>query len=396
MNFIVFDDDQRDHLLPLTHTRPVADMLIGIQTLRERWARYFKASPSTYTQPHLRMKYPLIQGEDNLWVNGGLVASPEIWKEMQRLQPGEKLLQGSQLLAARSSQPLAQREALESFEERQTKVPVLIIKHLWDLFEMNDEVLRQDYADLTRNRSSQPLPEGVTCIGNDCFLEEGARVGAGTILNTESGPIYLGRDTEVMEGCLIRGPFALSQGAVLKMGAKIYGATSIGQGSKVGGELNNVLFFPNSNRSHDGFLGNSVIGEWCNLGADTNCSNLKNNYDIIKIWNEAQGEMVSTGTRFMGLVMGDHSKCGINTMFNTGTVVGVSCNLFGGGFPDKFIPSFSWGGAEKLVTYQFDKAIQTAERMMARRNQSLNGEEIEMYRNIFESTEMQRKRFTKK
>ncbi len=396
MNLILFDDLQRDQLLPLTHTRPVADILIGIRTLRERWADLFSTVPSTFTQAHLRAKYPLVQGEDNLWVNGALVADPELGKEIQQLRPGEKLLQGGLFLAARSHQPVHALEDFQSFEEKQTRTPIRIIQNLWDIFQGNDAVLRMDFERTTQNRISAPIPEGVVCIGDQCFLEDGARVGPGTVLNSQTGPIYLDRDAEIMEGCLVRGPLSLGQGAVVKMGAKIYGATSIGSGSKVGGELNNVVFFSHSNKSHDGFLGNSVIGEWCNLGADTNCSNLKNNYDIIKIWNEAREEMVSTGTRFMGLIMGDHSKCGINTMFNTGTVVGVSCNLFGGGFPDKFIPSFSWGGAEKLVTYQFDKAIQTAERMMARRNKSLNGDEIDMYRRLFEATEAQRKQFTKK
>lgn len=396
MNLILFDDLQRDQLLPLTHTRPVADILIGIRTLRERWADLFSTVPSTFTQAHLRAKYPLVQGEDNLWVNGALVADPELGKEIQQLRPGEKLLQGGLFLAARSHQPVHALEDFQSFEEKQTRTPIRIIQNLWDIFQGNDAVLRMDFERTTQNRVSAPIPEGVVCIGDQCFLEDGARVGPGTVLNSQTGPIYLDRDAEIMEGCLVRGPLSLGQGAVVKMGAKIYGATSIGSGSKVGGELNNVVFFSHSNKSHDGFLGNSVIGEWCNLGADTNCSNLKNNYDIIKIWNEAREEMVSTGTRFMGLIMGDHSKCGINTMFNTGTVVGVSCNLFGGGFPDKFIPSFSWGGAEKLVTYQFDKAIQTAERMMARRNKSLNGDEIDMYRRLFEATEAQRKQFTKK
>lgn len=397
MHYILFDDSQRDRLLPLTHTRPVAELFIGLWTQRQRWERYFEKPSSTLTLPHLQSKYPLIQGEDNRWVNASLIATPEVWAEINRLNPGEKLLKGHQLLAARSQgQTITRLEDFEAFTEKQSQSKILLLHRLWDLFQSNDEILRMDFDMQVRGRTAPPIPKGVTVIGDHYFFEEGARIAPGTILNTETGPIYLDKDAEIMEGCLIRGPLALGPGAVVKMGAKIYGATSIGPGSKVGGELNNVLFFAQSNKSHDGFLGNSVIGQWCNLGADTNCSNLKNNYDEIKIWDESLGEMVSTGTRFMGLIMGDHSKCGINTMFNTGTVVGVSCNLFGGGFPDKFIPSFSWGGADKLVTYRFEKALQTAERMMARRHQSLHGEEIELYRRLYEATESQRKQFTKK
>jgi UDP-N-acetylglucosamine diphosphorylase/glucosamine-1-phosphate N-acetyltransferase len=189
----------------------------------------------------------------------------------------------------------------------------------------------------------------------------------------------------VLEGVMIRGPLAVCGQAVIKMGAKIYGATTIGPGCKVGGEINNVVFFANSNKAHDGYLGNAVIGEWCNLGADTNCSNLKNNYSEIKIWDEAANKSVTTGLTFCGLLMGDHSKCAINSMFNTGTVVGVSCNIYGGGFPEKFIRSFSWGGVETTKPYDFNRAMETADRMMARRNKKLSGDEIEMYRHIFDN-----------
>lgn len=264
------------------------------------------------------------------------------------------------------------------------------LQQVWDIFSLNDNAIRADYKLITAGSNSAPVPAGVTVTGSDIFIEEGANVYPGTIINAQAGPVYIGKHTEVLEGTMIRGPLALCEQGVIKMGAKIYGATTIGPGCKVGGEINNTVFFANSNKAHDGYLGNAVIGEWCNLGADTNCSNLKNNYDEVKVWSEQQGALVATGLTFCGLLMGDHSKCGINTMFNTGTVVGVSANIYGGSFPDKFIPSFSWGGSEGMVTYKLDKAMETANRMMGRRNKTLSAAETEMYTHIFNNTAPQR------
>ncbi|RYZ22555.1 MAG: glucose-1-phosphate thymidylyltransferase, partial [Sphingobacteriales bacterium] len=250
--------------------------------------------------------------------------------------------------------------------------------------------IKDDFALLTKGRQSQLLPGYVTALHTEnIFIEPGAKVYP-CIINAEKGPVYIGKDAEIMEGCIIRGPFALGEHAVLKMGAKVYGATTLGPGCKVGGEISNVVFFANSNKGHDGFLGNAVIGEWCNLGADTNCSNLKNNYDEVKIWDEHEQKSVKTGLQFCGLLMGDHSKCGINTMFNTGTVAGVSCNIYGAGFPEKFIPSFSWGGPEGMVTYALDKALATANRMMIRRDKELTPAEVKVLQHIFAKTEQQR------
>src|SRR6185437_5208009 len=253
---------------------------------------------------------------------------------------------------------------------------------------------RDDFNTITKGRKSAAIPENVIVSGKEnLFIEEGANIYAGCIINASTGPVYIGKEVEVLEGTMIRGPLAVCEHAVLKMGAKIYGATTIGPGCKTGGEINNAVFFANSNKSHDGYLGNAVIGEWCNLGADTNCSNLKNNYDEVKVWDEYKNKSVKTGLTFCGLMMGDHSKCGINTMFNTGTIVGVSCNIWGGGFPEKFVPSFSWGGSDGMTTYDFNRAIDTAQRMMARRNKTLNEQEKEMYRHIFEKTVPQRDLF---
>jgi UDP-N-acetylglucosamine diphosphorylase/glucosamine-1-phosphate N-acetyltransferase len=254
---------------------------------------------------------------------------------------------------------------------------------------MNDYAIRNDFARLTRGRVSQPITATNTVIGDAIFIEPGAKVEA-SVLNASTGPIYIGADAEVMEGCLVRGPFALGAHGVLKMGAKVYGATTLGPGCKVGGEVNNVVFFANSNKAHDGFLGNAVLGEWCNLGADSNNSNLKNNYEPVKLWSEAQERFVPTGLQFCGLIMADHSKCGINTMFNTGTVVGVSCNIFGAGFPRNFVPSFSWGGASGITTYQLNKAAQTATVVLSRRNLAFDQVEANLMSAVFAMTAHQR------
>jgi UDP-N-acetylglucosamine diphosphorylase/glucosamine-1-phosphate N-acetyltransferase len=244
---------------------------------------------------------------------------------------------------------------------------------------------------LTKGRKSQPLNNSCRNIGKGkIFIEEGASAND-TTFNTTTGCIYIGKDAEVMEGSVVRGPFALCEHSVLKMSSKIYGATTIGPHSKVGGEVNNSVVFGYSNKAHDGFLGNSVIGEWCNLGADTNNSNLKNNYANVKLWNYSGENFIDTGLQFCGLIMGDHSKCGINTMFNTGTVAGVSSNIFGSGFPRNFIPSFSWGGAQGFTTYRFEHAIETAQLVMQRRNTELTDNDKDILKYIFDNDEKFRK-----
>lgn len=394
MHIILFDDDTRYDLLPFTHTRPVADIRCGIYTMRERWEQYLQAKTGTLTEAYLQDVFPADAGSDNLLINGAVFASATLKAAILALQPGEKLVDGDTVLAARTGNIGADSymQHLQSLTERRYKGgTVEKLSHIWDIFSLNDKAIREDYKLATHGRNSGSIPDGVTVMGKEhLFIEEGAVIGAGTIINATTGPVYLAKDSEVMEGCMLRGPLALGEHAVIKMGAKVYGATTIGHGCKVGGEISNVVFFANSNKGHDGYLGNAVIGEWCNLGADTNCSNLKNNYDHIKIWDEHNNKSVKTGLTFCGLLMGDHSKCGINTMFNTGTVAAVSCNIYGSGFPDKFIPSFAWGGAEGMTTYAFDKAMDTAGRMMARRNKTLSDAEKKMYRHIFDATAKQR------
>ncbi|MBA3830104.1 MAG: GlmU family protein [Taibaiella sp.] len=398
MNCILFDDSTRNRLLPFTHTRPVADIRCGILTMRERWELCLQQPTSSLTINYLQKVFPLNAGADNTYINAAVFATPQLAAAIAQLGTGQALIKGAQLLAFRTNDELINFENLSSvitaYSQQHYSHEIYSLNHVWNIFSYNDDAIKNDYTLLTKGRTSQPIPNGVMVQGADkLFIEDGAVINAGCIINAETGPIYIGKDAEIMEGCLIRGPFAMCSHSVLKMGAKIYGATTLGPGCKAGGEISNAVFFANSNKGHDGFLGNAVIGEWCNLGADTNCSNLKNNYDEVKIWDEYINKSVRTGLTFCGLLMGDHSKCSINTMFNTGTIVGVSCNIFGSGFPEKFIPSFCWGGSDGLTTYKLDRAMDTAGRMMARRDKTLSAEEKEIYRHIFDNTETQRRIF---
>jgi UDP-N-acetylglucosamine diphosphorylase/glucosamine-1-phosphate N-acetyltransferase len=390
MQLVLFDAG-RASLYPFTYTRPIADIRCGILTARERWEKLLQFQTSfTLTEQYLQGCYPLPpQDNEYLLVNGQVIGTQQLAQAIRDLPAGAALYAEETLVAARMSY-LPAAEQLDTIpttpERRMFEGKAELLSHPWDIFSKNDWAIRLDYPLLTAGRNSAALPADVVVRGTDIFIEEDAVIWPGTIINAATGPVYIGRKAEIMEGCMVRGPFALGNHAVLKMGAKVYSGTTIGPGCKVGGEISNAVFFANSNKGHDGFLGNAVIGEWCNLGADTNCSNLKNNYDEVKVWDEATHKSVKTGLTFCGLLMGDHSKCGINTMFNTGTIVGVSCNIWGGGFPEKFIPSFSWGGPEGMSTYQFPRAMETAERMMARRNKALMNEEMRMLEHVYETT----------
>jgi UDP-N-acetylglucosamine diphosphorylase/glucosamine-1-phosphate N-acetyltransferase len=398
MHIILFDDETRFRLLPFTHTRPVADIRCGIFTMRERWEKLLNQQTSMLTESYLQPAFPLVTGNDNLFVNGAVFATNSLAKAIGELKEGEKLIQENLLIAARCSSAETHfhnfGEHIQGLTAKVYAETVHSLQHVWDIFSQNERAIKEDFGIITQNRKSAPLPDHVIATGKEnIFVEEGATINPGVIINASSGFVYLAKDAEILEGAMLRGSVVLGEHAVIKMGAKIYGATTIGNGCKVGGEVSNVVFFANSNKGHDGYLGNAVIGEWCNLGADTNCSNLKNNYDYIKIWDEHKNKSIQTGLQFCGLLMGDHSKCGINTMFNTGTVVGVSANVFGSGFPEKFIPSFAWGGSDGIVTYDFNRATDTAKRMMVRRNKELNEAEIAVLRHIFEATDAQRSLF---
>jgi UDP-N-acetylglucosamine diphosphorylase/glucosamine-1-phosphate N-acetyltransferase len=372
MNLILFDDN-RSAFLPFTYTRPVSEIRAGILTLTEKWEKYLNLKASYLTENYLSEKFPAKITEDNLLVNGTIFPNKELVKEIQNLKSGHKLVKEEIFIALRINGEMLQQ--LLSANIHPLKTDVLKVKsqysfrtlsNIWDIFKDNGQNIEEDFQLLNLNRKSlMPFP-GNTVIGNNLIIEEGAKINA-SVINTETGPVYIGKNAEIMEGCLIRGPFALCEESTLKMGAKIYGPTTVGPHSKVGGEVNNSVIFGYSNKAHDGFLGNSVIGEWCNLGADTNNSNLKNNYGNVKIWNCSTGKQTDTGLQFCGLFMADHSKCGINTMFNTGTVVGVSANIFDSGFPPKFIPSFSWGG-KNSEKFELEKAIEVAQKVMERRN----------------------------
>jgi len=385
INYILFDDNSTD-LLPLTYTRPVAELRVGILTIRQKWGKYLKSEISWLTEDYLSIKFPLIKGEDNIYINGSVLPDSKIVKSILNLKTGQCLVKANIVIAARCNHSLA-----ETFSGNICKASDIVqfqgelnkINFLWDIFLNNGKAIETDFLLLTKNRKSQAIGKSNHVKSpENIFIEKGAKVEYAS-LNAENGTIYIGKDAEIMEGCLIRGPFAICESSILKMGAKIYGPTTIGPNSKIGGEISNCIVQANSNKAHDGFLGNSVIGEWCNIGADSNNSNLKNNYTEVKLWSYTQGKFISTGLQFCGLIMGDHSKCGINTMFNTGTVVGVSANIFGAGFPRNFIPSFSWGGPQGMSVYPLDKALDTASKVFQRRGLELAVTDRKILENIF-------------
>jgi UDP-N-acetylglucosamine diphosphorylase/glucosamine-1-phosphate N-acetyltransferase len=361
--------------------------------MKERWDHLLQENSHFKTITYLQEKFPFYATDDNLFINSAVFPSPQLTEALLTLKMGERLVQGDVLLAAR----MRHAEAILFEVETDTATlgvtlfeqPVKQLRHLWDLFSLNDEMLRMDYQILTKGRTSAPVSSTNTVLGNDLFIEEGAKVEC-SIINSLSGPVYIGKGAEVMEGCMIRGPLAMGNNAVLKMGAKVYGATTLGEGCKVGGEVSNVIFYAQSSKAHDGFLGNSVIGEWCNIGADSNNSNLKNNYEEVKLWSECKKTFQRTGLQFCGLIMGDHSKLGINSMINTGTVIGVSCNVYGAGFPRNFIPSFSWGSANGFTEYQLEKAVSTAKRVFERRNIEFDLSEQKIFSTVFDRTSEQR------
>ena len=382
MNYILFDGNERNNLLPLTFTRPVADLRIGILTIREKWEKVLETVTSTKTEDYLNGKWPLKIEKENVFINSSFIPTPALVSEIKNLKAGEKLVLGDEIISY--FQEGSKETDLESLQEKIFADDVLKISNTWDIFSKNGEAISLDFELLTKNRKSQEIhASNYVKAADNIFIEKGASV-ENCSLNASSGPIYIGKNATIMEGSLIRGPFAICEDAVVKLGAKIYGPTTIGPSCKAGGEINNSVLFQNSNKGHDGFLGNSVLGEWCNIGADSNNSNLKNNYAEVRLWNYDTENFARTGLQFCGLIMGDHSKCGINTMFNTGTVVGVSANIFGSGFPRNFIPGFSWGGSAGTSTYKLEKALETAEIVMKRRNIDLSEEDRSILKHVFD------------
>lgn len=389
MNYILFDGTVRETLLPFTYTRPVADIRIGILTIREKWEIYLGFTTSTLTEDYLMEKYPMIEMEENVMINASFLPNEILATIVKNLEPNQAVFYNDEIIAFYTEETQEEVD-FDTYEIISYTDDILRIEHTWDIFQKNDEALRADFELLTEDKYSQPIPKSVNIISPEhIFIEEGAKLEFVT-LNASTGPIYIGKNTEIMEGSVIRGPFALCEGAQVKLATKVYGATTVGPECRIGGEVNNSVLFGYSNKGHDGFLGNSVLGEWCNIGADSNNSNLKNNYEEVKLWSYETESFAKTGLQFCGLMMGDHSKCGINTMFNTGTVVGVSANVFGGGFPRNFVPSFSWGGASGFTTYITKKAFETASKVMERRHIEFDEKEKAILETVFELTKKYR------
>ena len=385
MNFILFDSSVRNSLLPFTFTRPVADIRIGILSIREKWEKYLGYTTTTITEEYLEAKYPMVELEENVLINASFLPTKSLVEQVRNLSENQAIFKGEEVIAFFTSDTQEDVD-FTLYKQIECSGDVLQLKNTWDIFSLNDKAIKADYDLITQGRTSAPIPEGVHAINKEnIFIEEGATISFSS-LNASTGPIYIGKDSEIMEGCLVRGPFAMCEHSVLKMGAKVYGATTLGPYCKVGGEVNNSVLFGFSNKGHEGFLGNSVLGEWCNVGADTNTSNLKNNYAEVKLWDYHKERFTNTGLQFCGLMMGDHSKCGINTMFNTGTVIGVSANIFGSGFPRNFIPSFSWGGAAGFTTYQLNKVIEVAKVVMKRRELEWSEIDEKILQHVFDET----------
>lgn len=383
MNIILFDDPTlRNALLPFTFTRPVSAIRVGILTIAEKWEKRLGTEASFKTEDYLQKKFPIVSTLDNLLINGAICPDELLVDTVRALPDGYYLVKDTLLLASRNPEDEMSTQNTIEYQNQFT-----IIDHPWKIFRENAAQLKLDFKLITHGRESAPIADRYTNVYHEenIFVEEGVKILA-AVLNAESGPIYLGKNSTIQEGVVIRGSFALCENAQINMGAKIRGDTTVGPYSKVGGEVSNSVIFGNSNKAHDGYLGNSVLGEWCNLGAGTNASNLKNNYETIKLWNHAAGSFKNTGLQFCGLMMGDHSKCGISTIFNTGTVVDVCANVFGGGLPPTYIPSFAWGGANGFTTYKIEKALETINKVMNRRNADFSEDDKDILLHLFKMT----------
>ena len=381
--------ESRLNLMPLTLTRPVADLRVGIFTLAEKWQHRFGAKVGYITKGYLQALYPISEAETHLLIDGRVLANAEVWEALIALKPGQKLVQELEIIGANLANPPAHLEELNNallhLEPVYYDGKVQFVENVWDIFGLNAQEIRADFELLPQLYTNIGVTDAHTKTYNQgqIFVAKGAKIRA-SILNAEDGPIFIGPDAEVQEGSAIKGPFALCEHSVVNMGAKMRGDTTVGPYSKVGGEISNSVIWGYSNKGHDGFMGNTVLGQWCNLGADTNTSNLKNNYSNVKIYSYGKGQQVDTGKQFCGLIMGDHSKAGINSMFNTGTVVGVGVNVYGGGFPDKFISSYSWGGPDsEYIRYRFPDFLRTAKAVMGRRGIEVNSEYEKLLRYLY-------------
>ena len=376
--------------MPFTFTRPVADIRIGILTIREKWENYLGNTITTITEDYLSERFPMVEMDENVLINASFLPNTELVNLVANLNEKEAVFYGEEVIAFYTKETQEEVD-FSTYTHIEYEGPLLRIENTWDIFSKNGEAMQADFELLTKGRKSAPISKTNSLVNpENIFLEEGASVEY-SILNASEGPIYLGKNSEVWEGNLIRGGFALCEKAVVKMGARIYGPTTVGPYSKVCGEISNSVLIGYSSKGHEGYLGNSVLGEWCNIGADSNNSNLKNNYAKVRLWNYDTEKFEQTGLQFCGLMMGDHSKTAINTMFNTGTVIGVNCNIYVPGFPRNFVPSFSWGGASGFTTYQPQKAFEAAKVMMARRGVEFNDMDAKILNHVFEETKRWRK-----
>lgn len=381
MNYILFDGNTRNQFLPFTYTRPVAELRLGILTIREKWEKWLDSTTSTVTEDYLSEKWPMVELEENIMINASFLPTSSLVSQIESLGQGEAIFHQGEVVAFYTKED--QEVDFDQCRIIELEGEGVQVRYPWDLFSMNEAAIQADFDLLTKDRESEPISSTNQVLApENVFLEKGAIVEC-SIINATQGPVYIGRDAEVMEGCMIRGGFAMGAESRLKMGTKIYGPTTLGPCCVIGGEVKNSVVFGYSNKGHEGYLGNSVIGEWCNLGADTNTSNLKNNYAEVRIWDYQREGFTRTGLQFCGLMMGDHTKCGINTMFNTGTVVGVSSNIFGAGYPRNFIPSFSWGGSAGFTTYKTPKAFEVIEKVMGRKGMEFSQVDKDILLEVF-------------
>jgi len=392
--YCLFDDLFRNELLPLTFTKPVSELRIGILTIREKWEKYLGIDICSWkTQDYLSFKFPLQKYSSIVYLSGHVCPTRLLAHQIRNLEPNQGVWYENRIVAVRTTtiEETFDIKCYPDIDWVHWNEKLTILSNSWDLFTFNGEQIQADFELITRGRISEPIPSSCFAQNSEnIFIEKGTKITFAS-LNASTGPIYIGSETEIMEGSLIRGPFVIGEHSVVNMGAKIYGPVTVGPHSKVGGELNTVNIQGFSNKGHDGFLGSSVIGEWCNLGADTNTSNLKNSYVEVKLWNYTASRFLKTGLQFCGLIMGDHSKCGINTMFNAGTVVGIGCNIHGSGYQRNFIPSFSEGGTHGFRVNNLKEVCQTAKKVMARRKQVLTENDIILLSDVFELTKRYRK-----
>ncbi len=394
MNIILFDGTFTRNLWPLSFTKPISELRVGILLLREKWQKRIDGKYSWQTSEYLKNKYPLNIENHNLLINSSVCATDELAEDILKLKEGEGIQKNGNVIAVCLSGSAAeswlnQNETKIGWKEYRNSVSLIL--NTWGIHEQNEQQLKNDFELITKGRTSQPISKTNQLLGGkNIFVEEGVKIEC-SVINAETGPVYIGKGATIQEGSLIRGSFALCDHAQVNMGGKIYGATTIGPYSKVGGEIAQSVIQGYSNKGHDGFLGHSVIGEWCNLGAGTNVSNLKNTYDKVRVWSYAENRFAKTGLQFSGLIMGDHSKTGISTMFNTGTVVGIACNIHGAGFPRQFVPSFADGGTSGYKVHLLRSVFNSAEKAMSRRAEELTETDRQILQNVFELTSGYRK-----